>query len=503
MSFPFNLIHEPWISCVTADGDIIELGLFDTLVDADRLREITDSSPLVVAALHRLALTILHRVFGPESYEVWGELWRTGRWPHEPLERYFEEWYDRFELFHPQRPFFQAEDNRVKPKSLIHLVHSSNNNPTLFGHETEEEGVTFTPAQAARELLAAQAFHVAGLSGLKEKFTDAPCARGVIFLAQGQNLFKTLALNLIRYPEQEGPFRTSRNDRPAWEMDNPFSPVRTRPLGYLDYFTWHNLRVMFLPELGPDGILVRQVTIGPGLGLDADLRDPMKLYRADKAGQGFKVMRLSEHRSLWRSTHTFLALRSQLSHPPASLGWLSELVYEGYLSPEMSLRYMALGMSSHQAKVFFYRHESMPLSLAYLQRQELVGHLEQVISLSEDVARALNWALKTLAQFLIFPASDQPGARQPDSKRDVQPLVDHWGVTRHYWGDLEPFFWQLVESLPNSPDQALASWKAHLWQAAIQAYEHAEELAGPSPAALKAAAEGRRRLFGSLKKALQ
>jgi CRISPR type I-E-associated protein CasA/Cse1 len=286
-------------------------------------------------------------------------------------------------------------------------------------------------------------------------------------------------------------------------MDDPFVPSRTLPLGYLDYLTWHTLRVVLLPEPSSDGILVRQVTIGPGMQLDADLHDPMKLYQVDKKGQGFKVVRLSEDRALWRNAHTLLALHSDLSSPPASVNWLSELVDEGYLSLETRMRYMALGMNSYQAKVFFYRQEHMPIRLAYLQRQELVGHLARAISLSEDAARSLNWALKTLARLLIAPASDQSGSRQPDDKRDVQPLVKQWGVTRHYWGDVEPLFWRLVESLPDDPEQALALWKDQLWDAAHRAFAHAEELAGPAPAALKAAVEARRRLYNGLRKALQ
>ncbi|MGQ9851036.1 MAG: type I-E CRISPR-associated protein Cse1/CasA, partial [Aggregatilineaceae bacterium] len=300
MTASFNLVDSPWIPCITLRGDTVQVGLLDALLRAHELREITDPSPLIVASLHRLALAVLHRVFGPANRAEWGKLWNAGRWPEAPLRQYFDRWYERFDLFHPEHPFFQAQDDRVKPKSVLHLIYSSGNNPTLFSHETDEESIALSAAEAARALLASQTFHIAGLSGLeKEKFTDAPWTRGVIFLAQGETLFQTLALNLIRYPESEGRVKSTRQDRPVWEADNPFLPEREYPLGYLDYLTWPNVRVQLIPDEDPAGIRVRYMTIAPGLRLSADQQDPMKLYWPAKK-EGWLLLRFSEERALWR-----------------------------------------------------------------------------------------------------------------------------------------------------------------------------------------------------------
>jgi CRISPR system Cascade subunit CasA len=503
MTASFNLVDSPWIPCGTLQGDIVQLGLMDTLVRAHELREIADPSPLIVASLHRLALAVLHRVFGPSNRAAWGELWRAGHWPGTPLQRYFERWYDRFDLFHPEHPFFQASDERVKPKSVLHLIYSGGNNPTLFSHETDEQAIILSAPEAARALLASQTFHIAGLSGLKEeKFTDAPWTRGVVFLAQGETLFHTLALNLIRYPEQDGPIRSAPQDRPVWEADDPFTPDREYPLGYLDYLTWPNVRVKLLPEEGPAGAQVRSMTIAPGLRLSADQQDPMKLYWPGKK-EGWQLLRFSKERSLWRSLHTFLALRDSQRRPPVSLNWLAGLVDDGWLSLEERLRYMALGMSNNQAKIDFYRQERFPLPLVYLQRQELVGSLERAIDLAEQVASSLNWALEVLAQFILSPTSDQEGARKPDRKQDIIPLVNHWGGTRPYWQDLEPRFWELVDRLPENPEAALENWKGQLQHQAVQALDRIAETVGTAPEALKGAVEARRRLFGKLKKLLE
>ncbi|MBN1319013.1 MAG: type I-E CRISPR-associated protein Cse1/CasA, partial [Anaerolineales bacterium] len=249
MKQSFNLLKEPWIPCIRGDGNPVELSLRETLARANSLRELHGESPLVIAALYRLLLAVLHRVFGPADHEAWYELWRAGKFDMAPLDAYLSQWESRFDLFDPEHPFYQAADDRVKPKPVGSLVHevASGNNATLFDHHTDSDSILLSPPGAARTLLAAQAFGLAGLSGLEQKFTDAPCARGIVFLIHGYNLFETLLLNLIAYPNDVF-FVTRSSDLPSWELDDPHLPDRNWPSGYLDFLTWQNRRVLFFPE---------------------------------------------------------------------------------------------------------------------------------------------------------------------------------------------------------------------------------------------------------------
>ena len=79
MIYSFNLIDKPWIPCLTPDGERVELGLRDMLVQAHKLREIYGDTPLETASLHRLLLAVLHRVFGPKKPSVWKSLWGQER----------------------------------------------------------------------------------------------------------------------------------------------------------------------------------------------------------------------------------------------------------------------------------------------------------------------------------------------------------------------------------------------------------------------------------------
>src|SRR5579875_3851362 len=149
----FNLLDEPWVPCVMADGSAQELSLADALLRAHEVRELFDESPLVTVALHRLLLAILHRNFGPASIGEWFQLWRRGRWNEETLKAYFTRWHERFELFHPERPFYQmpeAPSLPYEPITVLFQELSSGNNPTLFDHSLDRGGVSVSPALAAR-----------------------------------------------------------------------------------------------------------------------------------------------------------------------------------------------------------------------------------------------------------------------------------------------------------------------------------------------------------------
>jgi len=502
MSPTFDLLQSPWIPCIQNDGTPAELGMRDTLIRAHELRELGGESPLVTAALYRLLLAVLHRALqGPADADEWADLWDAGRWDAAQLDAYLERWQHRFDLFHPERPFYQSPDERVRPKPVNRLLYeiASGNNPTLFDHHTHERVPDLTPAQAARALVALQAFGLAGLSGLPQKFTDAPCATGIVFLVQGETLFETLALNLLPYPD-DTILTHHPEDRPAWEMDDPFTPDRTRPHGYLDYLTWQNRRILLLPESADNGVVVRQMTEAPALRLDADVLDPMTHYRRDER-RGLLPLAFTERRALWRDSAALFRLQDPGFRPPRTFRWLAELVYEGMLNESQTRRYLALGMSKKQAKVNFYRSEHMPLPLAYLKKQALVDALETALHMAESTARQLWGATRTLATFILSPEADAEGARQP-AREDLDSLTQQWAVERGYWSRLEIPFRRTMVALPQNPDKTLAAWRKTLLKTVWRAFDQVTGNLGHDPRTLKAMVHAREQLAAGLGKVL-
>jgi CRISPR system Cascade subunit CasA len=119
----FDLTAERWIPVVDLDGAPGEVSLREVLLKAHTLRRIVGETPPMTAALYRLVLALLHRVYGPEKETAWGRLWSAGALPNTALDGYLDGLPDRFDLFHPQRPFLQcAALSSVSGSSVAKLV---------------------------------------------------------------------------------------------------------------------------------------------------------------------------------------------------------------------------------------------------------------------------------------------------------------------------------------------------------------------------------------------
>ncbi len=498
----FNLIDQPWIPCVRLDGRVEELGLMDTLLQAHQLQGLGGDSPLVTAALYRLLLAILYRAVGPPPHdEAWEKLWRAGRWNAERIGPYLERWRDRFDLFHPEHPFYQWQGRNSKVKSVNQMLFdvASGNNATLFDHHTDIDSVYLSPQTASRVLLAVQALSPAGTGGLAPKDSaNAPWATGAIFLAEGKTLFDTLAFNLMPASFWGDAF-SGTNDLPVWESDDPLTPERSAPLGITDYLTWPNRSIRFIPEWHSQELVVPEAEMGSGLKLDG-LLDPFKHYRIDKQ-RGHIPLRFSEYKALWRDSASLLRFQRTRTdvRAPRVLDWMATLLENEALPATYPYRLMALGMASNKAKIEFYREEHMPLPAEYLQDESLVDKLSVAIAQADEVRKILMRAISRLATLVISPTADAPDGRKPD-KKDVNNLMGHWATERFYWAELEPAFFQLLENLPKNPDEASARWLNALIATAENAFTRTETALPDDARGLRAAVRGRGQLMGGLKK---
>jgi CRISPR system Cascade subunit CasA len=496
----FNLIDAAWIPCIDLTGERHVVSLFTALTEAHLIREIAGESPPVTVALHRLLLAIMLRVYGVQDLRVWETLWRTGELPETPLQTYTNTWHARFDLFDPQRPFMQAADARAKPKSVgtLLLDMASGNNGTLFDHHTDADEVMLTPAAAARALVTMQAYGLAGLFLPGATFTSAACVAGVIFLVEGNNLFETLMLNCF-YPEDRL-IPSSPHDKPSWEMDDPFLPTRTAPLGYLDYLTWFNRRILLLPEVTSEKTIVKQMTMGPGLRFDPPPLEPMKSYRVDEK-RGPLALRFDEDRAVWRDSSALFRLHNSRYRPPQALDSLAELVYDRVLDHHQTRRIMALGMSSDQAKIEFFRAERMPLPLEYLKNQAIVERLEQALAAAESVSQQLWGAARTLATYLVAPHQDS-GEGRSAQREDLDQLMGGWDIQRPYWAKLEVPYFQLMERLPHAGEEALDDWFTLLRRTARDSLERVVAMVENGPRGYKAAVQARQQLAAGLARVL-
>ncbi len=121
MTYSYNLIDQPFIPVIDLNGIPQEVSLLDVLIKAPSFSRISASLPHTNAALYRLLLAVLHRVFGPTTLDEWERLWRKGAFDAQSLETYLRKWQSRFDLFASNRPFFQNRhpDVEIKPANAL------------------------------------------------------------------------------------------------------------------------------------------------------------------------------------------------------------------------------------------------------------------------------------------------------------------------------------------------------------------------------------------------
>jgi len=483
MDLHFDLVDESWLPCVRDDGTPVELGLYDTLAQAHTLRELHGETPLGTAALHRLLLAILHRNFGPQSRKAWSQLWRQGRWDEAALRDYFDEWRPRFDLFNDDHPFYQSPDPPGDPKPLNRLFLPLAYNSTLFEHQLADGSLSIPAAQAARWLVTMQASGI-GTGPPFNPYPAGPLTNTMLVMPQGRTLYETLAFNLVEYHDDK-PIPALREDKPIWEYDeNPFPPdPKTFYLpGYLGYLTWQSRTIRLLPEREGGEIWMRECYISQGARWERTIEDPMKTYSmARTKGVGMIPLRLRKDKALWRNAHALFQFNDQNIRPPLTFSRLAEHVDHGDLDPSLTYSYVALGLCNDNARLDFFRHECMPLPLAYLTDETLDEKLRDALKVAEDVGTALYRAGWELAQWIVSPA-DKKKARKDDTK----PVFAQLRVERLYWSRLEVPFQCFLRDLPRDRQAALDDWIETLQRTARNAFNEAAEGVGDPLRGLKA-----------------
>ena len=483
MQFTFNLVDQPLVPCLRLNGEQCELGLEDVLAQAHELREIAADSPLVTVSLHRLLLAILHHNFGPDSMEAWADLWQEGhgRWDSQVLHSYLHATvrYTRFDLFAKDRPFFQhaglpftnADDTKSYLTNVAKLSASLavGNNDTLFDHSTDDRPPHFTPSEVARLLVASQSFSPGGLVTFKQgqprgKYGSADhslLVKGAVCLVRGSNLFQTLMLNFHLYSaEDEEPFsfRVS-DDLPSWDRETPLVPDDRYPTGYLDLLTWQSRRIRLHPEAQTDGsTVVRSAVIMKGEQFPDDCHrfniETMVAFTKNdspKAKEPWKAVDFDEGRELWRDSLAILQSLADSRRRPRTLTWLSDLCREGIIPPSTMYQVDAAGICTSRAKILFWRHERLPLPLAYLDDEDLVSLLGAALHLAERVAAALRLSCWHYCRILLLQDESKDPGRE--AKKDIQRLLDTMSPERRYWPDLEARFLELMRDLPRESMQ--------------------------------------------------
>lgn len=239
----FNLLDEKWIRVIDDKCSVSEVSLKELFSNAHLYKDLCGELPTQDFAILRLLLAVLHTVFSrydtngeenpledpDDALDRWSELWESKKFPDKPILDYLESQRENFYLFHPERPFYQAEHAKVgteytAPK-LNGALSESSNKVRLFQCASGQAKELLTFSEAARWLINVNAFDDTSAkpsSESKKRGIKLPSVGagwlgklGLICLL-GKNLFETLMLNLVLLNSDDELFE---DEKPVWEQE--------------------------------------------------------------------------------------------------------------------------------------------------------------------------------------------------------------------------------------------------------------------------------------------
>lgn len=478
--FSFDLTERPWIPVQRLDGTQTELCLPEVFRQASRLRRVVGDIPTQEFALLRLLLAILHdTVDGPEDTEHWRELWEGGL-PAEEIATYLDRCRHRFDLLHPETPFFQVGELRTAKdeiSSLDRIVGDVPNGAPFFTMRARgTDRLDF--AEAARWVVHAHAYDP---SGIKSGALGDPRVKngkgypqgvgwagglGGVFV-EGEDLRQTLLLNLVATDTNH--LRAAEADRPAWRFDPPgAAPLdgkekEERPYGVRDLYTWQGRRMRL--RYDTDGAY--GVVLAYGDPLEAHNRhdrEPMTGWRrspAQERKRGEPLVYLPrEHdpaRSAWRGLASLLTNREPGSGQrneaadglrPRILEWVARLTVDGPLDEDHLVRARLVGAvyGTQQSVIDEVVDDRVAMAVALLH--EANTELARTAIDAVGDAEAAVTALGNLASDLARAVGADPGGPR-DTTRD------------RGFGELDGPFrdWLATLDRSSAPEERRAIWQ--------------------------------------------
>lgn len=359
MASTFNLLDEPWIRVTRLDGSPAELSLLDVFQQAESIKGVHGEIATQDVAVLRLLLAICHRAMeGPEDLETWEEYWHEPARLGQDTTAYLERFRDRFDLRHPEQPFFQVagiHSASGKVSGLEALVVDVPNGEPFFTTRATKGLARLSWAEAARWLVHVHAFDP---SGIRSGAVGDPAVKGGrgypigpgwtgqigTIVVQGPSLLRTLLLNTVvtdEVPDLEGV--DPQRDLPPWERkpDGPAGSGAVEPTGPVACYTWQTRRVLL--HGSDDG--VTGLFLGNGDKATPQNRfsvEPMSAWRFSEpqtkklGAPTFMPRKLPADRALWRGLSSVVA---QLS-PTQSVKGAGEVTR--FRAPGVVLQYQHL-----------------------------------------------------------------------------------------------------------------------------------------------------------------
>ncbi|MFJ3958232.1 type I-E CRISPR-associated protein Cse1/CasA [Arthrobacter sp. NPDC090010] len=356
----FNLVRDPWVSCLMTDGVVKELSLTEVFRQSAFIRRLAGELPTQDYAVLRVLLAIVYssmpRINAGGAVSAWKELWLDHSKLTDSVLGYLDDFESSFELFDPVRPFMQVPELHTQSGKVDGVDRLIADVPSGYQYFTTRAGHgldALSYAEATRWLIHTHAYDP---SGIKSGAVGDPRVKGgkgypigtgwagttggVFF--EGESLSETLHLNLdlsLVALSEPG------SDLPVWERA-PLGPAVEerkagvpKPTGPVDVFTWQSRRIRLFPEAGKvRNVLVCNGDPLPPQNMDADPLTAQRFSKPQtakfKAGAIYMPREHDPERMIWNGVSALLAQNEQartnadgivLLRVPPIVTWVSRL----------------------------------------------------------------------------------------------------------------------------------------------------------------------------------
>lgn len=380
----FNLLDEPWISCIDSADAPVALSIRDIFSGRGDAQKVLGDSPTQDYAVIRVLLAIFWRAHALDiarahshnsrrAHFDWGEWFADQRETlikerrDEVVLDYLDAFADRFDLLSETQPFMQVATLHSKKgdtRPISYIVPEAAED--FFTMRTGDGRQSLSLAEAARWLIHLQAYDY---SGIKTGAEGDPRVKGgkgypigtgwtgrtggTLVLGTG-GLLETLLLNTSQYvvttKQDSNPIE---GDKPVWEREPDTAAQRPGsddklgafPRGAADLATWQARRVRLVVEGGRvTRVVVSNGDRIPDAGKNV-LADPMTPYRyspnqSKKGVTAYYARPYDSTQTMWRGLDSLIALeddpgfdqkKDKAPLRPENLSNLAALDADGYL----------------------------------------------------------------------------------------------------------------------------------------------------------------------------
>jgi CRISPR system Cascade subunit CasA len=328
-----NLIGDPWIPVLDAEGKPRQVGLRDLYEQAYTLRDLSATPPQRIALMRLLICITQAALDGPANEREWYDC--RDRIVPESL-RYLDARQDRFELF-GERPFLQVPTLEPKHNAVCDKLDfglAAGNNTTLYDQSAGPDGRAHDAGWLARMLLTFQCFSPGGLIGTNTWNGDetgktsehAPCIEGspLHLIIRGATVLDALHMNLLSR-EQVASLPNAAWGQPIWDA----MPTRPGALAGDEHSLGYLARLVPMPRaihLAPDR---GTFTLAAGVSYTKlpGYREPSTtvVVRGKGAKERLSHLNINLDKHPWRELGAVLALDSDGAGGPRVLDHLRSL----------------------------------------------------------------------------------------------------------------------------------------------------------------------------------